>query len=185
VAPQERLGLVEPARLQQQGDLDQVDPAGIDPALDRDKVRAAGVSQGGQGRLQVALDDGDLAAVQGPAGGLGPAAGPLARLPHPLEDPAAALRRPDVDLLDEQVVQGPVEDVAEVAGLGLGHRPLEQGDALVVAVDPVGQGGALVDQGGGPDRGQPTASAMASALSAHRTASACCSFSMWASAARL
>ena len=185
MAPQERLGLVEPARLQQQGDLDQVDPAGIDPALDRDKVGAAGVSQGGQGRLQVALDDGDLAAVQGPAGGLGPAAGPLARLPHPLEDPAAALRRPDVDLLDEQVVQGPVEDVAEVAGLGLGHRPLEQGDALVVASTRSARAVPLLTRAAARTAGQPTASAMASALSAHRTASACCSFSMWASAARL
>jgi hypothetical protein len=89
----DRLRLVEPARLQQQAGLAQVDPAGVDPALDRGQVRAAGVAHGAQGRLQVALDHSDRAAVQGPAGGLQPAAGPLADLPHPLEELAAALRR--------------------------------------------------------------------------------------------
>jgi hypothetical protein len=65
----------------------------------------------------------------------------------------ATRRRPDVDLVDQQVEQGPVEHVAEVAGLGLGDRLLEQGDALVVAVGRVGQGAALVDQGRRPHHG--------------------------------
>jgi hypothetical protein len=142
VALQQRLGRVQPVELQQQGGLAQVGPEGIDPAFEGDQLMAAGAPRGGQGDLQVALDRGDLAALHGPPGRLGPAAGPLARLPHPPQDGEAALRRPDVDLVHQQVEQGPVEHVAEVAGLGLGDRPLEQGDALVVAVRCVGQGAA-------------------------------------------
>jgi hypothetical protein len=158
VALQQRRRLVQPAPLQQQGGLAQVDPDGVDPALERDQLLAAGAPDGGQGRLQVALDDGDLAAVHGPAGRLGPAAGAFARLPHPPQDLVAALRRPDVDLVDQQVVQGPVEHVAEAVPL------LTRADTRTA--------------------GLPTASAMASALSAHSTASSVRSFSMWASATR-
>jgi hypothetical protein len=118
----------------------QVDPEGVDPALHRDQLGVAGVAEAGQRGLQVALDDGDRAAGHGPAGRLRAAAGPVAGLLHLAQHPPAPLRRPGADLLHEQVVQGPVEDVAVVPGLGLGDRLLEQGDALVVAVLGVGQG---------------------------------------------
>jgi hypothetical protein len=55
-----------------------------------------------------------------------------------------------------------VEDVAEVAGLGLGHRPLEQGDALVVASTRSARAVPLLTRAAARTAGQPTASARGS-----------------------